>query len=149
MKNFLQKYSILVLIVGLGLLIFFQKTVIMPLVNDVVESDAFLVDTKDQGSQLPVSNALTDIAFMHCNNYIKSELGDDFSVTFADKPLNAWDIGNYQFMVNAEINITDKNGKSSAKKYVCRITYDKGEDQEGVLDFDNWTLVGISGIEGI
>ncbi|MGR9037873.1 MAG: hypothetical protein ACU83O_15025, partial [Gammaproteobacteria bacterium] len=148
-KRFLQKYSILVLVVGLGLLIFFQKKVIMPLVNDVIESDAFLVDTKDQGSQLPVSNALTDIAFMHCNNYIKSELGDDFSVTFTDKPLNVWDIGNYQFMVNAEINIGDKNGKASPKKYVCRITYDNGEDQEGVLDFDNWTLVGISGIDGI
>lgn len=149
MKKFLHKYSIIVLVVGLGLLIFFQKTVIMPLVNDVIESDAFLVDTKDKGSQLPVSNALSDIAFMHCNNFVKSELGEDYSVHFADKPINVWDIGNYQFMVNAEINITDKNGKSSAKKYVCRITYDKGEDQEGALDIDNWTLVGISGIDGI
>lgn len=147
MKKFLKKYSILALIVGLGLLILFQNKVVMPLVNKVIESDAFLVDTKDEGSQLPVSNALTDIAFMHCNNYIKSELGDDVSVNFADKPLNVWDIGNYQFMVNAEINIGDENGKTSTKKYVCRITYDKGEDQEGVLDFDNWTLVGLSGID--
>jgi len=150
MKNFLKKYSLLVLIVGLGLLIFFQNKVIMPLVNDVIKSDAFLVDTKDQGSQLPISTELGDIAFMHCNNYIKSELDSDQSVEFAEKPLKVWSLGNYQFMVNAEITIGDKSGGGgTAQKYLCRITYDEGENQEGAMDFDNWTLVGISGIEGL
>jgi hypothetical protein len=149
MKNFLKKYSLLVLIVGLGLLIFFQNKVIMPLVNDVIKSDAFLVDTKDQGSQLPISTELGDIAFMHCNNYIKSELDSDQSVEFSEKPLKVWSLGNYQFMVNAEITIGDKSGGGIAQKYLCRITYDEGENQEGAMDFDNWTLVGISGIEGL
>lgn len=150
MKNFVKKYSLLVLIAGLGLLIFFQNKVIMPLVTDVIKSDAFLVDTKDQGSQqLAISTELTNIAFSHCNNYIKSELGSDAKINFAKKPLKAWGLGNYQFMINAEINIADKNGNSSTQKYLCRITYDKGENQDGVLDFDNWTMVGLSGIEGL
>ncbi len=149
MKNFLRKYSIFVLIIGLGLLVFFQNKVVMPLVNDVIKSDAFLVDSKDQGSQLPISNELTNIAFMHCNNYIKSELDSDIPVTFSDKPINVWSLGNYQFMVNAEINIGDKDGGAAVKKYVCRITYDKGDDQEGTLDFANWSIIGVSGIDGV
>lgn len=149
MKKFLSKYSIIVLIVGLGLLIVFQNKVVMPLVNDVIKSDAFLVDTKDQGSQLPITTELSNIAFMHCNNYIKSELDSDISVTFSDKPINVWSLGNYQFMVNAEINMDDKDNGASVKKYVCRITYDNGENQEGVLDFDNWSIVGVSGVDGV
>lgn len=149
MKNFLRKYSLIVLVAGLGLLILFQNKVVMPLVNDVIKSEAFLVDTKDQGSQLPISTELSNIAFMHCNNYIKSELDSDISVNFSEKPINVWSLGNYQFMVNAEINISDANGQSFSKKYVCRITYDNGENQEGVRDFDNWSLIGLSGIDGI
>ncbi|MGR9088453.1 MAG: hypothetical protein ACU841_15490 [Gammaproteobacteria bacterium] len=149
MKNFLRKYSIIVLIVGLGLLIFFQNKVIMPLVQDVIKSDAFLVDTKDQGSQQPISTELGNIAFMQCNHYIKSELDSDLTADFPNKPINVWSLGNYQFMVNAEVVVIDKNGGSSTQKYLCRITYDNGENEEGALDFDNWTMVGISGVEGI
>jgi hypothetical protein len=149
MNNFLKKHPFLVLIVGLGLLILFQREAVMPLVTEVIKSDAFLVDSKDQGSQLPVSNEMTDIAFNHCNNYIKSELDSDISVIFANKPIKAWSLGNYQFLINADIQIADESGNMSTQKYVCRITYDKGDNQEGVLDFDNWTLVGLSGIKGI
>lgn len=149
MKNFIKKHPFIVLIAGLALLILFQKLVVMPIVNDVIKSDAFLVQSKDQGSQLPISTELTSIAFMHCNNYIKSELDSDMSVTFADKPIKAWSLGNYQFLINGDIHITDKSGNMTTQKYVCRITYDKGDDQEGVLDFDNWTLVGLSGIKGL
>ena len=149
MKNFVRKHPFIVLVIGLGLLILLQRTVIMPLVTEVIKSDAFLVESKDQGSQLPISTELTAIAFMHCNNYIKSELDSDTSVTFTDKPIKAWSFGNYQFLINGDINIADASGNMATQKYVCRITYDKGDDQEGVLDFDNWTIVGLSGIEGI
>lgn len=149
MNNFLKKHPFIVLIVGLGLLILFQREAVMPLVNEVIKSDAFLVDSKDQGSQLPISTEMSAIAFNHCNHYIKSELDSDTSITFADKPIKAWSLGNYQFLINADIKIADESGNMSTQKYVCRITYDKGDDQEGVLDFDNWTLVGLSGIEGI
>ncbi|MGR8941455.1 MAG: hypothetical protein ACU83P_07680 [Gammaproteobacteria bacterium] len=149
MKNFIRRHPFIVLIIGLGILILFQNTVIMPIVQDVIKSDAFLVDSKDQGSQLPISTELTSIAFMHCNNYIKSEIGSDATVTFTDKPLKSWSLGNYQFLINGNIHIGDKSGNLTTQKYVCRITYDKGDDQEGILDIDNWTLVGLSGIEGL
>lgn len=130
-------------------MIVFQREAVMPLVTEVIKSDAFLVDSKDQGSQLPISTEMTAIALNHCNNYIKSELDSDISVTFTNKPVKAWSLGNYQFLINADINITDESGNMTTKRYVCRITYDKGDDQEGVLDFDNWTMVGVSGIDEI
>jgi len=149
MKNFVKKHPFILLVIGLAVLIMLQRSVVMPLVTEVIKSDAFLVDSKDQGSQLPVSTELTTIAFTHCNNYIKSELDSDTAVTFADKPIKAWSLGNYQFLINGDIQIADESGKMTTQKYVCRITYDKGDDQEGVLDFDNWTMVGLSGIEGL
>jgi hypothetical protein len=144
----MKKFSILYLIIGIAVLVLLTQKVILPLVNDVIKSDAFLVDSKDQGSQFPISNAMTDLAFMHCNNYIKSELGSDASITFSDKPTNVWSLGNYQYVVNAELNMTNE-ANAATKKYACRITYDNSDDTSGSTDFDNWSIIGIDGIDGV
>ncbi|MDP3840617.1 MAG: hypothetical protein Q8Q54_16990, partial [Methylococcales bacterium] len=115
----------------------------MPYVYDVIKSDLFLVDTKDKGSDLPVSTPLSNIAFMHCNNYLKSKAETDVTMNFAEKPLKAWDIGNYQYVINAEVSITNNAGTSS-KKYACRITYNKGDNEEDALNIDNWSIIGVS-----
>jgi hypothetical protein len=138
-----------VLIVGLIALILLQREVIMPLVYQVVKSDLFLVDSKDQGNMLAVSTPLTELAFMHCNKYIKSELDPDLTITFPDKPINAWSLGNYQYVVNAEISITSETTGTTTKKYVCRITYKNGDDQTGIADFDNWSIYGLSGLDDL
>ncbi|OYV16783.1 MAG: hypothetical protein CG441_1635 [Methylococcaceae bacterium NSM2-1] len=84
---------------------------------------------------------------MHCNNYIKSELGSDVSVAFPEKPLNAWTLGNYQYLISAEVTITSDT--TSTKKYVCRITYNNGDNEEGALDFENWSIIGMSGLDDL
>jgi hypothetical protein len=144
----MKKFSVLYLIIGIAVLVLITQKIILPLVNEVVKSDAFLVDSKDQGSQFAISNAMTDLAFMHCNNYIKAELGSDTTINFSDKPTNAWSLGNYQYVVNAELNMTNA-ANTSTKKYACRITYDNGDDTAGSLDFENWSIIGIDGIDGI
>ena len=111
----------------------------MPLVYDVIKSSLFLVDSKDKGSDFPISTPLSNIAFTHCNNHIKSTVAPDTVVTFAEHPLRAWSLGNYQFMISSEIKI----GQES-KKYVCRITYNKGDNEEDALNIKNWTIVGVS-----
>lgn len=144
----MKKYSLLFLILGIATLLLITQKVILPLVYEVVKSDAFLIQSKDQGSQLPISNSMTDLAFMHCNNYIKSELGEDVSLSFPEKPLNSWSLGNYEYVVNAEINITSA-ANTATKKYACRIAYENGDDLEGANDFDNWSIEGIDGIDEI
>lgn len=144
----MKKYAILYMIVAIGVLFLITQKVVLPLVYDVIKSDAFLVDTKDLGSPLQVSNSMTDLAFMQCNNYIKSELGTDTTVTFPQKPINSWGLGNYQYLVNAEATVTNSDSTKSVK-YACRITYENGENQEGLMDSENWTIEGVDGIEGI
>lgn len=150
MKRFLKKYPALALVLGIAILLVLQQKMIMPLVYEVIKSDLFLVDSNDKASQMPISTPLTELAFIHCNHYIKSELGTDSTITFADKPINVWSFGNYQYIVNSEITTTSNeinNVPSAPKKYVCRITYKGGDDQEGIEDFTNWSIDGLSGLK--
>jgi len=143
----LKKYRILLLLVGLLLLSLSQQGFIMPFVYDVIKSDLFLVKTEDKGSDLAISTALSDIAFKHCNAHIKSKVAsDDVTISFPEKPLKAWDIGNYQYLISAEVTTTSNGSGSVTKKYACRITYNKGDSEEDAMNIDNWTIVGMSGL---
>lgn len=143
----MKKYRKLLFIAGLAALLLSQYKVVMPFIYKVAASDLFLVDSKDQASQLPISTPLSGIAFMHCNNQIKSELGSDVTVAFSEKPLNAWTLGNYQYVISAEATITNTDGSTGKRKYVCRISYDNGDNEEGANNSDNWSIIGISGLD--
>lgn len=145
----MKKYSVLIFIAGLATLLLIQSKVIMPFVYKVIQSDLFLIDSKDQGGQSPISTPLTKLAFIHCNSHIKSKLGPDVSINFPEKPLNAWSLGNYQYVINAEIDITSVSTSTITKKYVCRINYKNGDNDEGALDFANWSIDGLSGLDSI
>jgi hypothetical protein len=145
----MKKYTILFLIAGLATLLIIQKKVVLPFVFKIVSSDLFLVDSKDQGSQTPISTPLTGFAYLHCNNHIKSKLGPEVSISFPEKPLNAWSLGNYQFVINGEIDIANSTASTITKKYVCRINYKNGDSEEGFADFANWSIEGLSGLESI
>ena len=142
----MKKYRTLIFIAGFAILLLSQYKLIMPFIYKVAASDLFLVDSKDQASQIAISTPLSAIAFMHCNNYIKSELGPDVTVVFPEKPLNAWTLGNYQFLISSEVTITGDTASTSTKKYACRITYDNGDNEEGAVEFENWSVIGVSGI---
>lgn len=146
MKN---KFTAFFFLLGLVALILFQRELVMPLVKKVVNSDLFMVDTNDKGSDESVSNIHTQLAFSNCNNYIKQELDNDYTVLFAEKPINAWAIGNYQYVINAEVEITGANTGSKIKRYVCRISYTEGSDESGLMNPDNWSVYGLSGIDEI
>ena len=122
----------------------------MPLVYQVIQSDLFLVDSNDKASQLPISTNLTGIAFMHCNKHIKSEIDTDTAIVFSEKPINAWSLGNYQYVINAEASVTDNtSGNVQAKKYACRISYNDGDNLENINNFDSWSITGVSGLNNI
>jgi len=145
----MKKYPVIALIIGLVALFLIQQEVIMPAVKKVIQSDLFLVDSKDKGDMASISTPLTELAYAHCNTYIKSILDPDVSINFPAKPLNAWSIGNYQYVINAEIDITSPTASTSTKKYVCRINYKNGDNEEGSLDFANWSVEGLTGLEAV
>ena len=80
----MKKYRTLLFIAGLVALLLTQYKIVMPFIYKIAASDLFLVDSKDQASQLPISTPLSGIAFMQCNNYIKTTLGPDVAITFPE-----------------------------------------------------------------
>lgn len=139
----------LLFIIVFGALIAFQYKVVVPLVKDFATSDLYLTDLETEANIQSLSNPMTNYAFMHCNNYIRDELDTELAIAFPSEPINAWDIAGYQYVVNAEIEISSNTSAPYSRKYVCRIKYDKGSDQEGMMNSENWSVYGLSGLDEI
>lgn len=149
MDNKLDKKRILVLLAIVIGLVLLQRELLIPMAKDVAtKTDLFLVDSKDQGSMFAQSNEMTQIAFGHCNTHLKNDLeGKSITVTLPEKPLNAWSLGNYEYVVSAEADVTEPEKATRKQKYLCRISYKNGDDTSGATDFNNWSLDGLSNVE--
>jgi hypothetical protein len=134
----------LLFVAGLAALIIFQVKVVTPLVMQVVKSDLFLTDSQDLGGVYSIENELTDFANMHCSHYISEDLGPDANPVFSDKAINAWDIGNHTYIINSELEMTQSDGTSLFKTYICRISYAENTDP---TDYKNWSVYGVSGLD--
>ncbi len=137
-------FALIAVVVGLVVL---QREVLIPKAKEVASSDLFLVDTKDQGSMFAQSSPMTEFAFQHCNAHLKASLDEKTSVTLPAKPLNAWSLGNYEYVVSAEADVAHEGSAPQKHKYVCRISYKNGDDTSGASDFANWSLDGISKVD--
>ena len=113
---------------------------------DIAASDLFLVESKDNANPMPISNDMTAIAFTQCNSYVNSKIDPETTASFASQPTNAWSIGNYEYIINAEVDISSKEAPSTIYHYVCRIQYANGDDLTGATDINNWSIEGITGL---
>jgi len=143
----MNKKKIVIFGACLAVLLALQIKFIQPLLFKVAASDLFLVESKDEANAMAISNDMTALAYGHCNNYIKNEVGEDKSVSFTGQATNAWSLGNYEYIVNADVEISGKDSPGAIQHYVCRIQYSEGDDLSGVSNFDNWNVVGLTGIE--
>lgn len=142
----MNKKKILLFVVCLVGLLALQIKFFLPFMYDIAASDLFLVDSKDAANPMAISNDMTALAFGHCNTHIKNDMGEDKSLTFASQPTNAWSLGNYEYIVNADVEISGKDAPSSMHHYVCRIQYENGDDLSGSNSIDNWKVIGITGL---
>lgn len=145
----MNKKKIILFALCLAGLLALQIKFLLPWMYDIAASDLFLVDSKDSGDPMHVSNDMTALAFSQCNSYINSNLDSEYSASFANQPTNAWGIGNYEYILNAPVEIATKDNPSTVYHYVCRIQYDNGDDLSGVNDINNWSIGGITGIPGL
>lgn len=143
------RLKIALFVVSLIALLAFQSKLVMPFVYKIVASDVFLEDNDDIGSQTPVSTDMTRLAFKQCNDYITKDLGSDFLITFPAAPINSWSVGNYEYMINADIKITPKGTAMVTKRYACNIKYKNKKDMTGASDADNWSVDGLSGLNDL
>ena len=143
----MNKKKIVIFGACLAVLLALQIKFVQPLLFKVAASDLFLVESKDEANAMAISNDMTALAYGHCNNYIKNEVGEDKSVSFTGQATNAWSLGNYEYIVNADVEISGKDSPGAIQHYVCRIQYSEGDDLSGASNFDNWNVVGLTGIE--
>jgi len=142
----MNKKTIILFAVALAILLAIQIKFLLPYVYDIAASDLFLIESKDEASQQPISNDMTALAFSHCNSHINKQLESDNSVAFGNQPINAWSIGNYEYIINGSVEITPKEGTGSSHNYVCRIQYENGDDTSGANNIENWSVEGITGL---
>ncbi|WP_305909224.1 hypothetical protein Q9L42_006560 [Methylomarinum sp. Ch1-1] len=144
------KYKIVLFVVSLTGLIVLQAKVILPIVYDVIASDLFLEDSGDDANYYnTAATDMTGYAFDQCNFYIANDLDSDIVVSFTSQPVNAWNLGNFQYVINADIDIMPENAAAFTRRYVCRIKYDNGNDPSGAANSDNWSIDGISGLDDL
>ncbi|KAF3981252.1 MAG: hypothetical protein HFP81_07685 [Methylococcales symbiont of Hymedesmia sp. n. MRB-2018] len=127
----------------------FQSKVVMPVVYDIVASDLFLEDTGDEKNDLSSSNIMTMGAFDQCNNYIANELLSDHTLIFQETFVNAFGLGAHQYVLNADVEIQPSDAPVFTRRYVCKIKYSEGNDTSGINISDNWSIIGISGLDDI
>ena len=144
-----MKRNLIVLIVGLIILLTFQAKVIMPFVQDIASSGLFLEDSGDEANRTSSSNLMTNAAFNQCNTHIANEVLSDDTISFPEKPINAFSLGNFRYVINADIDIQPADSASFTRRYVCRIQYTNGEDSTATADPENWSVDGISGLDNI
>lgn len=142
----MNKKKIIVFAICLAGLLALQIKFLLPVMYDIAASDLFLVESKDTGSTLPISNDMTALAFSHCNSHISKTLGPETPASFASQPTNAWSLGNYEYIINADVEIAGKDAPSATHHYVCRIQYANGDDTSGASDINNWSVEGITGL---
>jgi hypothetical protein len=145
--NKMSKKKIFALFAAVIALVVFQRELLIPMAKEAAKSDLFLIESKDQGSMITQSNEMTQFAFQHCNTHLKADLDPKTTVVLPEKPLNAWSLGNYEYVVSAEADVTHENSASKKHKYVCRISYKNGDDISGGKDFENWSLDGLSKVD--
>ncbi len=141
-----MKRNLIFLIIGLALLLAFQAKVVMPMIYDIAASDFFLENSGDETNRMSADTTMTNAAFTQCNTYIANEELPDQTVIFSEKPINAFGLGNFRYVINADIEIQPADSEIFAKRYVCRIVYSKGSDTTGISDPDNWSVEGLSGL---
>jgi hypothetical protein len=144
-----MKIKFILFIVCLIGLILFQAKIIMPVIYDIVSSDFFLEDSGDEANRLSESTLMTDNAFDQCNAYISKEYLSDYSLAYSEKVINAFSLGNFQYVINADIEISPADAATFSRRYVCRIKYLNGSDNTGLSDPENWSIGGVSGLDNL
>ena len=145
--NKMSKKKIFALFAAVIALVVFQRELLIPMAKEAAKSDLFLIESKDQGSMITQSNEMTQFAFQHCNTHLKADLDPKTTVVLPEKPLNAWSLGNYEYVVSAEADVMKEATPPNKHKYVCRISYKNGDDTSGAAEFSNWSLDGLSKVD--
>ncbi len=141
-KMIRSKYSVLYLVLFIAALYMLQEKLIMPLVMDVVKSEAFFekpVEENEPLGKLDAKTERTGFALAHCRDAVKKEGGLPDTVQFLDDNYETWALGNRQYLVRSSIRLVDPEKGQIDKLYACTVRM-IGEDQSKP---ESWTTLGV------
>ncbi len=141
MKSFFNKlvrskFSILYLIVFIGLLYTLQEKAIMPLVLKVVKSEVFFekpIEENEPLGKLDKKTERTGYAFSSCRDAVKeqADIPDNAKV---DDDYEVWALGNRQYLIRSGVKMKDEE-----KLFACTVRL-TNDDQTQMA---NWSILGV------
>lgn len=147
MKDFIlkivrSKFSVLYLILFIGILYTLQEKAIMPLVLKVVESDIFFekpIEENEPLGKLTEKTTRTSFALTHCQGEIRKSGSVPATTEFMSDQFEAWALGNRQYLIRSNLRFTDPEKGPQVKPFACTIRM-TGEDEANP---ESWTLLGL------
>lgn len=141
MKSFFNKlvrskFSILYLIVFIGLLYTLQEKAIMPLVLKVVKSEAFFekpIEENEPLGKLDKKTERTGYAFSNCQEAVRKQ-AEIPSTAKLDDDYEVWALGNRQYLVRSGVKLKDEE-----KLFACTIRLTSDDQTQAA----NWSILGV------
>ncbi len=137
-----SKFSILYLILFIGGLYMLQEKAIMPIVLQVVNSEAFFekpVDENEPLGKMDGHTERTDFALKSCRDAVNKQGDLDKSATFIDDNYETWALGNRQYLIRSSVRVTSKDKGPEDKLYACTVRM-LGDDQSKP---ESWNILGV------
>lgn len=133
-----RKYSLLFLILFIVGLYLLQNKAIMPFVEKVVESDAFMEETSEDEELGSMRNDRTDFAFAHCKEAFKEKYESVERAELSPDQYQAWALASKSYLVRSPVKVAGDGGTVD-KAFACKIQF-TGTDAS---DPGSWTISGI------
>ncbi|MCF6203325.1 MAG: hypothetical protein L3J59_06585, partial [Methylococcaceae bacterium] len=71
------------------------------------------------------------------------------TLSFSESPTSAFSMGNFEYIISSDVEISPPDEASYTRKYSCRIRYLEKDDTTNITDPDNWSISGIAGLDNI
>ncbi|GAB6068156.1 hypothetical protein JCM13664_14750 [Methylothermus subterraneus] len=135
-----KKYSLLLLAVYVVALYVILNKAIVPFVLTVANSELFTGDSTQGGEPTQVHDDRTAMALLQCNRFVQDKFDEKATLAFENTAYQAWDIGFGRFLIKSQVNVTEPNGATGRKNYVCELKHTGGD----LAEPSNWKLQGLS-----
>lgn len=137
-----SKFSIIYLILTIGLLYTLQEKAIMPLVLSIVKSEVFFekpVEENEPLGKLDTKTERTAFALANCRDAVRKEANLPDDAKFEGENYETWALGNRQYLVRSSVKVSEPGQASIDKLFACTIRL-IGDDQTKP---ENWTILGV------
>ena len=147
MKDFFNKlvrskYSLIYLILTIGLLYTLQEKAIMPLVLKVVKSEVFFekpIEENEPLGKLDSKTERTAFALANCREAVRKEGNLPEGNKFEGEDYETWALGNRQYLIRSSVKVAEPGQATVEKLFACTVRL-TGEDQTKP---ESWTILGV------